>query len=1104
MKTKSLTPALDCTLSSTDAGSSVLDGHQAPVESDGPRYIVDEEYARGGLGRVLAARDLRLGRQVAIKELLSPTGALLDRFRREVAVTARLQHPAIVPVYDSGTWSNGGPFFVMKLVSGGRTLKTIVQEARTLNERIALLPNVIAVADAIAYAHHEQIIHRDLKPSNVLVGPFGETVVIDWGLAKDCAAVSPPEETGPYRAASTAELTSIGSIFGTPQYMPPEQARGETVDKRADVYSLGALLYFSLTGVPPFEGDGAASVVRAVVSGPPVPLAVRQPGIPEDLTTIVEKAMARDPERRYLSAQELADDLKRFQTGQLVRAHQYSTGALVKRWLTRHRATVLTATALLLALAVTSVVGVIRITRESARAERRANALILTQARSALGSDPTASLSWLKRYPADAEGWKQGRAIAVEAMSLGVARHVFPRDSATIAVGAFSADGRSYVSAGANATIRLRDVASGQTLATLAHQESVAMIALAADGHTVVFVDDDSAALHIWRSGDRDVRTLRGHSDVIADLVLSPDGRSAATASADRTVGLWNLESGAMRTFQGHQAKVHTVRFSSDGASIISASNDGSVRVWPLAGGAARVLMHAKEPIVDAAISANDVVVAATHGVVRWWDLRHGSSGTFPPIDGGVIRIAVSVGGDMAAAGCEDKSVRLMSRADNRSRPLHGHIMRVQGVAFSPRGDLLASAAQDGEIILWQPRTDEMKALRGHAPSVIGLLFSPDGGTLASVSEDRTARLWPIEPDPVKVLAGHSDQINAVAFAPDGSSLVTAARDNTVRLWSDGGSVELGAHGDLALRAIYSPDGKQIASASFDGTIKLFDLLSRSTKTLTAGKKIIWSIAFSPSGTKLVSGAAGGDVRLWDLATATSTLIARHALDVRSVAFSHDGRWIASAANDETVRLTDASTGESRMLRGHTGPVMMVAFSPDDRLLASVSSDRTLGIWNVADGRFSSMAGPGFALRRVAFSPDGARVAAIGSGLVARVWSLHDGTFRDLVGHHEQIHALAFSPDGRLLVTASYDKTAAVWSVEDGVLLSFVRHGGTVMDCAISPNGDRVATVSDDGTVSTWPLVGRSRVPQRPRDVLDWLDATTTAGISRDEVASTM
>ena len=153
---------------------------------DPKHYVVGREIARGGMGRIMFARDRRLGRSVAIKELLLESGELRARFEREARITAKLQHPAIVNLLEAGTWPNGEPFYVMKLVTG-ESLEKVIAERPTLDTRLALLPNVIAAVDALAYAHNMRVIHRDLKPANVLVGEFGETVVIDWGMAKDLA-----------------------------------------------------------------------------------------------------------------------------------------------------------------------------------------------------------------------------------------------------------------------------------------------------------------------------------------------------------------------------------------------------------------------------------------------------------------------------------------------------------------------------------------------------------------------------------------------------------------------------------------------------------------------------------------------------------------------------------------------------------------------------------------------------------------------------------------------------------------------------------------------------------------------------------------------------
>jgi eukaryotic-like serine/threonine-protein kinase len=340
----------------------------APRAAAAERYVIDKEIGHGGMGRVFSGRDLRLGRTVAIKVLRVPDAALAARFEREVKLAARLQHPGVVPVYDAGFWPSGEPFLVMKLVLG-QSLARVIKDADTHADRLALLPHLIAAAEAVAYAHDQGIVHRDLKPSNVLVGAFGETVVVDWGLAKDLRAGGDPEEqatgdrrqaTGdagadlspsPREAGRGAGDTAAGAVIGTPSYMPPEQAAGRPVDPRADVYALGAILYYVLAGTSPQPSstDPGGAPARLV------PLASLEPRLPSDLLAIVDKALAADAARRYPSAFELADDLKRFASGQLVAARRYSPLTRAGRFAARHpigAGVVFTVVAALAALAV--------------------------------------------------------------------------------------------------------------------------------------------------------------------------------------------------------------------------------------------------------------------------------------------------------------------------------------------------------------------------------------------------------------------------------------------------------------------------------------------------------------------------------------------------------------------------------------------------------------------------------------------------------------------------------------------------------------------------------------------------------------------------------
>jgi eukaryotic-like serine/threonine-protein kinase len=321
---------------------------------DPRRYRIISEHGRGGVGRVMRARDRDLGREVALKEPLHRTPGAEARFLREAIITARLEHPNIVPVHDVGRWPDGTPYYAMKLVSG-RPLKQLIDEAVDPSARLALIARVVAVADAIAYAHGRGVIHRDLKPSNVIVGDHGETVVIDWGLARH--VVDPDVEeaaAGGGAARVAAHLTRTGAVLGTPAYMAPEQALGGDVSERADVYALGAILRDVLAG---------HSAAQAVSGSPsPCPDAAtlagwidRVPGeidgrMPLPLQSIVCRAMSVSPWDRYDSARDLGDDLRRFLAGERVTAHRYGRRERAGRWLGSHRTLLQAAAVVILAL----------------------------------------------------------------------------------------------------------------------------------------------------------------------------------------------------------------------------------------------------------------------------------------------------------------------------------------------------------------------------------------------------------------------------------------------------------------------------------------------------------------------------------------------------------------------------------------------------------------------------------------------------------------------------------------------------------------------------------------------------------------------------------
>jgi len=333
------------------------------------RYALRGEQGRGGIGRVLIAFDQHIGREIAVKELLpekgpdgtpssdSPvrkTGAVAARFLREARITGQLEHPGIVPVYELGRRPDGSVYYTMKLVRG-KTLAEKIGACRSLGERLQLLHHFLDLCQAMAYAHSRGVIHRDLKPANVMVGEFGETVVLDWGLAKvegqkDVRADALERDLKQIKQAGAGE-TVAGKPIGTPAYMSPEQADGriEEIDERSDVWSLGAVLYEILTGRPPYEGVNAYEVMGKVLQNPVVPVKEVEPKAPGELSAISEKCLSKERGKRYASAKELTDDVAKFLAGGLVGAFEYPIWRLLGRWFKQHGRQ--------LALAAASVIG---------------------------------------------------------------------------------------------------------------------------------------------------------------------------------------------------------------------------------------------------------------------------------------------------------------------------------------------------------------------------------------------------------------------------------------------------------------------------------------------------------------------------------------------------------------------------------------------------------------------------------------------------------------------------------------------------------------------------------------------------------------------------
>jgi len=523
-----------------DGLDDTLPASEPPVDGDAPprpslrtpqRYQLGAELGRGGMGRVVEAFDVELGRTVALKEVLPKAGpGAARRFAREVQLTARLEHPSIVPLYDAGVTADGRPYYVMRRVSG-RPLDELIARARRIEDRLTLVPAVLSAIDAVAHAHRRGVIHRDLKPANILVGDLGETIVIDWGLAKvigeDDDELASRDSLEPSESLLQLE-TQIGAVFGTPGFMAPEQARGDALGPRSDVYALGATLYQLLAGKPPHAGHSATEVLDKTLTHAIIPLDTIAPGSPAELVTIVTKALAHEPAARYPHAGALGEDVRRFLAGQLVAAHRYTPLQKAGRFARRHRAALAVAALAAVAVAVMAWIGVHRIVTERdaantarAHAERdhqavaRANqalaerhdALLVTQARALLDHNPTHAAAVLKELSPTSSRLDEARAVAQAAATRGVAWTLASTDQHTL-IAELSLDGRQLLQVARDGSVRVWD---------LERRELAMMRSFAADTRAR------------WLAGDK----LLVHGRATAPALLDPQTNTSEPLALD-------------------------------------------------------------------------------------------------------------------------------------------------------------------------------------------------------------------------------------------------------------------------------------------------------------------------------------------------------------------------------------------------------------------------------------------------------------------------------------------------------------------------------------------------------------------------------------------
>jgi WD40 repeat protein/serine/threonine protein kinase len=551
----------------------------------------------------------------------------------------------------------------------------------------------------------------------------------------------------------------------------------------------------------------------------------------------------------------------------------------------------------------------------------------------------------------------------------------------------------------------------------------------------------------LTQSGGFLIGTLEGHTDLVQAVAVTPDGRHAVSASSDRTLRLWDLESGqTLRALDGHSGSVQAIAVTSDGRRAVSGSDDGTLRLWDLESGqTVRTLQGHTGPVQAVAVTLDGrrAVSASSDRELRIWDLESGETlRTLNGHRGPVNAVAITVDGNRAISGSFDQTLRIWDLEGGLMLGvLEGHTALVNAVALTPEGRLAISASGDKTLRVWDLESGRtLRTLQGHASYVLSVAVTPDGRRAVSASSDRTLCLWELESGQMlHALKGHTNWIQAVVVTPCGRRAVSGSSDCTLRIWDLESSQtlrKLEGHASWVQAVVVTPDGRRAVSASNDRRLRVWDLESAQTQLVLEG----------------------------------------HDEGVSAVALTPDGNYAVSASHDRTLRLWDLKTGRSlRTFRGHTSPVQAVAVTFDGSRVISASSDRTLRVWDFESTRtLRTFDGHEEGVSAVALSPDGCRAVSASHDRTLRIWELETGQLlRTLQGHTGSVQAVALMPDGRRAVSASHDRTLRVWDLETGqTLRTFAGHTDVVWNVAIARQGTHAASVGWDRTLRVWDLDG--------------------------------